>query len=31
MEAAMNSLDVLTFDQHSEELWAGFNTSNEIL
>jgi hypothetical protein len=31
MVAALNSLDVLTFDQESEELWAGFETSNEIL
>jgi hypothetical protein len=31
MEVVLNSLDVLTPDQHSEELWAGFETSNEIL
>jgi hypothetical protein len=31
MEAVLNSLDVLTPDQHSEELWVGFETSNEIL
>jgi hypothetical protein len=31
MEAALDSLDVLTSDQHSEDLWAGFETSNGIL